>query len=95
MAQHVVQMTPTPTDRFEPKDIRVKSGDEIVWKNVEPAGGDQHTATSDDGTTFDTDFIDPGNSSSPVKIEGKPGTVIPYTCQVHPLHMKGTVTIES
>jgi plastocyanin len=94
MAQHVVSMSPDP-DRFDPKDVHVKSGDEIVWKNTEPAGGDQHTATSDDGKTFDTDFVNPGKSSAPVTITGKPGAVIPYTCQVHPKHMKGTVTIDS
>lgn len=93
MAQKFVAMRADP-DRFDPKDIHVQSGDEIIWKNEEAAGGDQHTATSDDGATFDTDFLDPQKSSAPVKITGKPGTVIPYHCEVHPVHMKGTVIID-
>jgi plastocyanin len=94
MAQKYVSMSADP-DRFDPKDIHVKSGDEIIWKNTEAAGGDQHTATSDDGgTTFDTDFVDPQKSSAPVKITGNPETVIAYHCEVHPAHMKGTVGID-
>ena len=93
MAQTYVSMRANP-DRFDPRDIHVKSGDEIIWKNEESAGGDQHTATSDDGATFDTDFIDPQNSSAPVMITGKPGAVIAYHCEVHPAHMRGTVTID-
>ena len=65
MAQYFVSMRADP-DRFDPKDIHVKSGDQIIWKNEEAAGGDEHTATSNDGTTFDTDFVDPQNSSAPV-----------------------------
>jgi len=93
MAQKFVSMRADP-DRFDPKDIHVKSGDEIIWKNEEASGGDQHTATSDDGATFDTDFLDPQASSSPVKITGNSGTVIAYHCEVHPVHMKGTVIID-
>jgi len=93
MAQYFVSMRADP-DRFDPKDIHVKSGDQIIWKNEEAAGGDEHTATSNDGTTFDTDFVDPQNSSAPVTITGKAGTVIAYHCEVHPAHMKGTVTID-
>lgn len=57
-------------------------------------GGDQHTATSEDGATFDTDFIDPQQSSAPIKMTGAAGKVIAYHCEVHPAHMKGTVTID-
>jgi plastocyanin len=93
MAQTVVSMRGDPEDRFDPKDVHVKSGDQIVWKNEEAEGGDQHTATSDDGTTFDTDFVNPQTSSAPVTIIGKPGTLIAYHCEVH-AHMTGTVTID-
>lgn len=92
MAQTVVSMRGDPEDRFDPKDVHVKSGDQIVWKNEEPEGADQHTATANDGT-FDTDYVDPQKSSAPVTITGKPGTVIDYHCEVHE-HMTGTVTID-
>ena len=93
MAQHLVSMRADP-DRFDPKDLHVKSGDQIVWRNEEPVGGDQHTATSDDSTTFDTDFVNPQSSSSPVTINGNPGKVIAYHCEVHPAHMTGTVIVD-
>jgi plastocyanin len=91
MAQKVVSMR---AQRFDPKDLHIVSGDQIVWKNEEAEGGTQHTATSDDGTTFDTKFINAQQSSAPYTITGKPGTIITYTCQVHPAHMKGTVIID-
>ncbi|MHB8267025.1 plastocyanin/azurin family copper-binding protein [Bradyrhizobium sp.] len=94
MAATPVEMrTDNGNHRFNPADVHVKSGDQIVWNNIEPAGGPQHTATADDGT-FDTGRINPGKSSTPVTITGDAGTVIPYTCLVHPIHMKGTVTID-
>lgn len=67
-------------------DVTVHVGDTIVWtNNAAPA----HTATSDDGTTFDSGRMDQGESWSWTATEA--GT-FPYHCTFHS-NMQGTVKV--
>ena len=76
---------------FDPKEIKVKAGTTILWKN---AGAKPHSATAPDNS-FDTGIFQPGQSKS-VKFD-KPGT-FPYYCQIHGTPagngMVGTVVVE-
>jgi len=75
---------------YEPRRLEVHVGDSVVWTNKART---QHTATSDDdGKTFDTDEIGPGQSSKPVKFE-KEGE-FKYHCKVHGKTMSGTVVVK-
>src|SRR5262245_5099270 len=76
---------------FDPKKLEIHTGDSVVWTNESRT---THTATSDDdGKTFDTDEIEPGKSSKPVKFE-KVGE-FKYHCKVHGMTMSGTVVVTS
>lgn len=72
--------------RFDPRQIEVPAGAEIVWENVDDFA---HTARADDGA-FDTGDIAPGASSEPVVLDA-PGTYS-YVCAIHN-SMTGTVTV--
>lgn len=73
---------------FAPQDIVVNVGDEVVWTNNDPV---LHTVTSDDGTSFDSGNISPGNQFS--FVFNSPGS-FPYHCEIHS-GMVGTVTVEA
>jgi plastocyanin len=83
---HIVEMGDT---FFKPKEITISVGDTITWVNK---GKQTHTATSDDGKTFDTKGVKAGAQSKPVKFEqaGK----FPYHCDPHEDDMKGTVIVK-
>ena len=74
---------------YNPKSVEVPVGGSIVWTNK---AFSNHTATSEDGKTFDTGEIKPGASSSPVKFdkEGK----FTYHCTIHGKTMSGTVVVK-
>ena len=75
---------------FDPKKLEVHVGDSVVWTNDSRT---KHTATSDDeGKTFDTDEIEPGKSSKPVKFE-KEGE-FKYHCKIHGESMSGTIVVK-
>ena len=76
---------------YDPKKVEVRAGDSVVWKNESRT---KHTATSDDdGKTFDTEEIEPGKSSKPVKFE-KEGE-FKYHCKVHGKSMSGTIVVKA
>ena len=76
---------------YDPKKLEVHVGDSVVWTNKSRTA---HTATSDDeGKTFDTDEVEPGKSSRPVKFE-KEGE-FKYHCKVHGKTMSGTVVVKA
>ena len=94
----------TPTDQptqvtvsmkdfdFVPKEIKVKAGTTIIWKND---GAKPHSATAVDNS-FDTAIFQPGESKS-AKFS-TPGTFA-YYCQLHGSPngkngMVGTVVVE-
>lgn len=82
---------------YGPDNANVPLGNSVVWRNDDTF---IHTATSGTGTSdpnnakiFDTKFVNPAESSDPVKLAGvSEGDVIDYYCQVHPF-MAGKLTI--
>ena len=74
---------------YDPKSVEVPVGGSIVWTNKALTN---HTATSDDGQTFDTGEIKPNESSSPVKFD-KEGE-FQYHCKIHGKTMSGTVVVK-
>jgi plastocyanin len=75
---------------YDPKKLEVHVGDSVVWTNESRT---THTAVSDDeGKTFDTGEVEPGNSSKPVKFE-KEGK-FKYHCRVHGKTMGGTIVVK-
>jgi len=76
---------------YEPKKLEIRVGDSVVWNNKAFAA---HTATSDDdGKTFDTGNVEPGESSKAVKFE-KEGE-FKYHCVVHGKTMSGTIVVKA
>jgi plastocyanin len=63
---------------FSPSTLTVKSGTVVTWKNNDAM---THTATSDNGTTFNTGNIAAGSSAS--YTTSATGT-FPYHCSIHP-----------
>ena len=74
---------------YDPKSVEVPVGGSIVWTNK---AFTNHTASSDDGQTFDTGEIKPNESSSPVKFD-KEGEFT-YHCKIHGKTMSGTVVVK-
>ncbi len=62
---------------FAPKTITIKAGSSVVFSNQDDV---QHTGTADNDA-FDTDVLDPGTRSKPIKFD-KPGTY-PFYCEFH------------
>jgi plastocyanin len=76
---------------FDPKRLEVPIGVSVVWANKAHT---KHTAISDDdGKTFDTGEIKPGNSSKPVKFE-KEGE-FKYYCLIHGKSMSGIIVVKA
>ena len=76
---------------YDPKKLEIHVGDSVVWTNQSRT---THTATSDDdGKTFDTGNVEPGESSKPVKFE-KEGE-FKYHCKIHGKSMSGTIVVKA
>ena len=71
---------------FSPSTVTVKTGTTVVWKNNDVS---VHTATSDDGSTFNTGNIAIGYSGNITM--SKVGTY-PYHCTLHS-NMTGVVEV--
>ena len=74
---------------YDPKSVEVPVGGSVVWTNK---AFTNHTATSDDGKTFDTGEIKPNESSSAVKFD-KEGEFT-YHCKIHGKTMSGLVVVK-
>jgi plastocyanin len=72
--------------KFSPGTVTVKSGTRV---NVTNNDSTAHTATSNDGSSFDTGDIDPGSSKT-ITVS-KPGTYA-YHCTIHSF-MHGTLVV--
>ncbi len=89
------QSQPKPTSvemksiSYDPKSVEVPVGGSVVWTNK---AFTNHTATSDDGQTFDTGEIKPNESSSQVKFD-KEGEFT-YHCKIHGKTMSGRVVVK-
>jgi plastocyanin len=71
---------------FQPTTLNITVGTTVTWSNTTQA---QHTATSNDGATFNSGTINPGSSFSFTFM--KKGTVA-YHCNFHPF-MKATIIV--
>ena len=72
--------------KFVPASLTVKSGAKVTVTNDDSTA---HTATANDGTSFDTGNLDPGSSKT-ISVS-KPGRYA-YICSIHPF-MKGTLVV--
>lgn len=71
---------------FQLPDLTIHEGDTVVWTNQDSAA---HTATSDDGSTFDSGRLDQGQSFSWTATAA--GT-FDYHCTFHS-SMTATITV--
>jgi plastocyanin len=72
--------------KFAPATITVKHGTGLSVTNSDSTA---HTATADDGHTFDTGTIDPGASKT---ISATKPRTYPYHCSIHPF-MHGKIVV--
>ena len=72
---------------FVPPTIEVPVGTEVTWTNH---GAAPHTATSVDGTTFDSGTLTPGDVFAHTFAAAG---VFDYFCRIHGQGMSGTVTV--
>ena len=71
---------------FQPTTLNITVGTTVTWSNTTQA---QHTATSNDGTTFSSGTINPGSSFS---FTFKNKGTFAYHCNFHPF-MKATIIV--
>ncbi|WP_372791103.1 plastocyanin/azurin family copper-binding protein [Paraconexibacter sp.] len=72
--------------RFQPRDITVKVGDTVTWKNVDPV---DHNAVATSGADFKSElFGEGGTYEYTAEKVGK----IEYECTIHP-GMTGTIDV--
>jgi plastocyanin len=75
-------------NEFDPKEIKIKVGESIIWENK---GAGKHTATSDVKDLFDTGDVKSGDKSKAIPFN-KTGEY-PYHC-IHDSKMKGKIIVE-
>jgi plastocyanin len=73
--------------KFAPASVTVKAGARVTVTNQDSAA---HTATADDGHSFDTGSLAQGASQT-ISVS-KPGSY-PYHCSIHPF-MHGTLVVK-
>jgi plastocyanin len=73
--------------KFAPESLTAKSGAKVTVTNDDSTA---HTATADDGKSFDTGTLDQGSSQT-ISVT-KPGSYA-YHCTIHPF-MKGTIVVQ-
>lgn len=73
---------------YSPDTANVVLGQTVAWKNN---GGTTHTATSDDGHSFNTGDVGNGSTSSPITINTL-GTLT-YHCAIHGFAMTGALHV--
>ena len=71
---------------FDPSTLEIAKGDTVQWTNKM---GMEHTVSSDDGSSFDSEEIAPnGTFSYTFDTSGS----FPYHCKIHEF-MTGTITV--
>ena len=73
--------------KFMPASLTVSKGQRVTVTNDDSTA---HTATADNGGSFDTQNIDPGSSAT-ITVS-KPGTYA-YHCNIHPF-MHATLVVK-
>jgi plastocyanin len=74
---------------FEPTELRVSAGTEVLWANCEPAGTESHTSTSDAGV-WRSGLLAPLDGFT--RTFAQTGT-FPYHCEPHPV-MQARIIVE-
>ena len=75
---------------YNPSSMSIHVGDKVTWTNAETGiYAPQHTVTSDDGHSFDSGYLNQGNSFSFTFTKAGSFT---YHCNVHS-SMHGTITV--
>ena len=82
--------TPKNGQYYAPENAQLPVNSKVSWTNKDNI---PHTSTADD-SSFDTDIINPGDSSTPVTLSGSAGANIAYHCALHPW-MKASITLSS
>ncbi|MFL6429848.1 MAG: hypothetical protein ACJ71X_00105 [Nitrososphaeraceae archaeon] len=82
--------TPKNGQYYSPENTQLPVNSKVTWTNKDNI---PHTSTADDNS-FDTDVINPGDSSSPITLSGSAGANIAYHCALHPW-MKASITLSS
>lgn len=75
---------------YDPKVIHIKSGDSVEWVNKSYT---EHSATADDGKSFDTGYVEPQKLSQKI-VFAQAGTYM-YHCSMHGKSMSGEVIVDS
>ena len=74
---------------FDPKRLEIHVGNSMAWTNLAHT---THTATSDDdGRTFDTAQLEPGQTSNSIRFDT--AGEFTYHCSVHGKAMSGTIVV--
>ena len=73
--------------KYSPATLTVKKGTTVKWKNTD---GYAHTATSNDGITFDTGNIAGGATAS---YAANTAGTFDYHCTIHGTTMAGTLVV--
>lgn len=71
---------------FQPATLNISAGTTVAWGNTTQT---PHTATSNDGTTFNSGTINPGNSFS---FTFRKNGTFAYHCNFHPF-MRATIIV--
>ncbi len=74
---------------FDPKTLTIKSGESVEWMNQSLT---QHSATADDGKSFDTGLLEPQKKSKQIQFNTA-GTFL-YHCSVHGKTMHATIIVK-
>lgn len=89
-----IDYDPTSTGKYTPNKTTVKVGDTVEWDFNDDTGG-PHTATSDDGTSFDSQSSNvAGNKGDKFQHKFTAAGTFAYHCTFH-ADMKGTVVVEA
>jgi plastocyanin len=86
-----VQADPTNQGKFVPSSATVHIGDTVKWTFDDSTNG-PHTATSDDGTTFDSQAKVPGNAGDAFTFTFTKAGTYSYHCTFH-ANMTGKITV--
>ena len=71
---------------FEPKDVTVKTGTTVTWKNLEEI---PHNVVAEEGADFESDTF---GLDGTFAFEAEKPATIKYVCTLHP-GMEGTLTV--
>jgi plastocyanin len=82
----------TNSGKYDPNPATAKVGDVVEWDFQDDQNG-PHTATSDDGSTFNSQDKITGNKGDKYQFKFTKAGTFPYHCTFH-ANMKGTITVQ-